>query len=43
MEKQSSNQRRQVIGELRHQLRFAQPQERDRIRQELNFWEMRGR
>jgi hypothetical protein len=43
MEKQPSNQRRQVIGELRHQLRFAQPQERDRIRQELNFWEMRGR
>ncbi|HSM80125.1 MAG TPA: hypothetical protein VLS96_00485 [Nodosilinea sp.] len=38
-----SNQRRQVIGELRHQLRFAQPEERDRIRQEISFWEMRGR
>lgn len=43
MESKNSNQRRQVIGELRHQLRFAQPEERDRIRQELSFWEMRGR
>lgn len=43
MEPKNSSARRQVIGELRHQLRFAQPQERDRIRQELSFWEMRGR
>jgi hypothetical protein len=43
MESKNSSQRRQVIGELRHQLRFAQPEDRDRIRQELNFWEMRGR
>lgn len=43
MKNKSTSHRRQVIGELRHQLRFAQPQERDRIRQELNFWEMRGR
>ncbi|HZG38312.1 MAG TPA: hypothetical protein VEZ50_06470 [Nodosilinea sp.] len=43
MENKSASERRQVIGELRHQLRFAQPQERDRIRQELNFWEMRSR
>ncbi len=43
MEPKNVSERRQVIGELRHQLRFAQPQERDRIRQELNFWEMRGR
>ncbi|WP_255523480.1 hypothetical protein [Nodosilinea sp. LEGE 06152] len=43
MENKSASERRQVIGELRHQLRFASPQERDRIRQELNFWEMRGR
>jgi hypothetical protein len=42
MEKKGVNQRRQVIGELRHQLRFAQPQERDRIRQELSFWERQG-
>ena len=43
MENKQVGQRRQVIGELRHQLRFAQPADRDRIRQELNFWEMRGR
>lgn len=43
MDKQPSSQRRQVIGELRHQLRFASVEDRDRIRQELNFWEQRGR
>lgn len=43
MDKQPASQRRQVIGELRHQLRFANVEDRDRIRQELNFWEQRGR
>ncbi len=43
MENKQIDHRRQVLGELRHQLRFAQPEERDRIRQELSFWEMRGR
>jgi len=32
-------QRRQVIGELRHQLRYASPEERHQIRQELDFWQ----
>ncbi len=35
----SAQRRRQVISELRHQLRYASVEERDRIRQELNFWE----
>ncbi|HEY9880560.1 MAG TPA: hypothetical protein V6D29_19025 [Leptolyngbyaceae cyanobacterium] len=30
--------RQQIIQELRHQLRYAQTQERDGIRRELNFW-----
>lgn len=30
--------RRQVIEELRHQLRYASETERSQIRQELNFW-----
>jgi hypothetical protein len=34
----SSQHRRQVITELRHQLRYASIEERSRIRQELNFW-----
>jgi len=34
----SSHNRRQVISELRHQLRYASIEERSRIRQELNFW-----
>ncbi|WP_277883039.1 hypothetical protein [Phormidium sp. FACHB-1136] len=34
----SSQNRRQVISELRHQLRYASIEERSRIRQELNFW-----
>lgn len=32
--------RRQVIEELRHQLRYAGEAERAQIRQELNFWLM---
>lgn len=36
---QSTQHRRQVINELRHQLRYASLEERDRIRQEINFWE----
>ncbi len=32
-------QRRQVINELRHQLRYAKPSEREQIRQELDFWQ----
>jgi hypothetical protein len=32
-------QRRQIISELRHQLRYAQPAERQQIRQELDFWQ----
>jgi hypothetical protein len=40
MEKRSSHtRRRQVIGELRHQLRYAPPAERQHIRQELDFWQ----
>jgi len=35
----SAQRRRQVINELRHQLRYASVEERDRIRQELSFWE----
>ncbi len=35
----SSQRRRQVISELRYQLRYASVEERDRIRQELNFWQ----
>lgn len=31
--------RRQIIEELRHQLRYANVTERARIRQELNFWQ----
>jgi hypothetical protein len=34
----SSQNRRQVINELRHQLRYASVEEQSRIRQELNFW-----
>ena len=34
----SQNRRRQVISELRHQLRYASIEEQARIRQELNFW-----
>jgi hypothetical protein len=37
----SSQHRRQVINELRHQLRYASVDERDRIRQEITFWEQR--
>jgi hypothetical protein len=32
-------QRRQIINELRHQLRYANREEKDRIRQELDFWQ----
>jgi hypothetical protein len=32
-------QRRQVINELRHQLRYAPVSERQHIRQELDFWQ----
>lgn len=40
MERQPNNtHRRQVISELRHQLRYAQPAERQQIRQELDFWQ----
>ena len=35
----NQTQRRQVINELRHQLRYAQPSERHQIRQELDFWQ----
>ncbi|WP_256378517.1 hypothetical protein [Nodosilinea sp. P-1105] len=35
----SGTRRRQVIKELRHQLRYASLEERDGIRQQLNFWE----
>ncbi|MFZ4639915.1 MAG: hypothetical protein ACOYMP_05885 [Nodosilinea sp.] len=35
----SSQHRRQVINELRHQLRYAAPEDRQRIRQELDFWQ----
>jgi hypothetical protein len=34
--------RQQVIQELRHRLRYANPLEREEIRRELNFW-MYGR
>lgn len=40
MERHVNNpRRRQVINELRHQLRYAQPSERQHIRQELDFWQ----
>lgn len=35
----SAQHRRQVLSELRHQLRYASIEERSRIRQEINFWE----
>ncbi|MGF1570965.1 MAG: hypothetical protein ACFCVD_23300 [Nodosilinea sp.] len=38
----SGTRRRQIIGELRHQLRYASYEDRERIRQELSFWEHRG-
>jgi hypothetical protein len=42
MERQiNHNHRRQVISELRHQLRYAQPSDRQQIRQELDFWQRR--
>ncbi len=44
MERHSNQtQRRQVIHELRHQLRYAQPSERQQIRQELDFWQRQPR
>jgi uncharacterized protein YdhG (YjbR/CyaY superfamily) len=38
----SPQHRRQVINELRHQLRYANPEDRQRIRQELEFWQQHG-
>jgi hypothetical protein len=38
-----NTQRRQVISELRHQLRYAQPTERHQIRQELDFWQRQAK
>lgn len=35
----SGTRRRQVIKELRHQLRYSSLEEREQIRQQLNFWE----
>ena len=35
----SQHQRRQVIAELQHRLRYASQQERGQILQELNFWQ----
>jgi hypothetical protein len=44
MEKLFQNtQRRQVISELRHQLRYASPEERHQIRQELDFWQRQAK
>lgn len=31
--------RRTIINELRHQLRYASRDDRDQIRQELDFWQ----
>jgi hypothetical protein len=40
MEKRlDTSRRRQVIHELRHQLRYAPPADRQLIRQELDFWQ----
>lgn len=36
---QNQQRRRQIISELRHQLRYASSQERQQIQQELNFWQ----
>lgn len=38
----SGSHRRQIIGELRHQLRYASFEDREHIRQELNFWIRQG-
>lgn len=38
-QRSSQHQRRQIIEELRHRLRYASEQERALIRQELNFWQ----